>query len=310
MNCPYCKTKNPDNSKFCNNCGKPLILSDIGSSDAPNQSIDEITCPKCNAKNPKTFKFCMNCGGSLESLPKPEPAQMRAPGTIKFITAKCPECGSSLQVEENRDMAFCSYCGAKVIIHNENEYITRNIDEAEIRKAEVEAKRADTEAKRVETENYIKLQELHDSRKGKKGLLIGFIVGIVLTMIGWSAMATENNALVGLGVLAMFGPFIALYTGCTLLFGKGDDGKPDASGKVTVPDIVQDLRKKNYQTVESAFISRGFFNVECIPMNDLTFGVMKKPGEVDTVTINGSNASVGRKYDPSVKVVISYHSFQ
>lgn len=306
MNCPYCYSKNPDSAKFCNNCGKTLNLSLLGES--ANNSSSSIKCTSCNTENPSTFKFCFNCGKEL--LKRPETVQIKSPGTIKFITAKCPECGSILQIDSNRDVAFCSYCGAKVLIHNENEYITRTIDEAEILKAEVESKKVDIESKRVETENYLKIEELKDSKKEKKGLLIGLIAGIVMTMIGWSTLATENDALIGLSVLGMFGPIVALFAGCTLLFGNGNNDTPDASGKVKVPDIVQDLRRKKYQTVKSAFISKGFCNIECIPMNDLTFGVMKKPGEVETVTIDGFNASTGRQYDPTARVVITYHSFQ
>ena len=37
---------------------------------------------------------------------------------IKFITIKCPACGADQQLENNRDSAYCTYCGAKIIISN------------------------------------------------------------------------------------------------------------------------------------------------------------------------------------------------
>ena len=55
---------------------------------------------------------------------------------VRLISVKCPDCGAALQFEEGRNMAFCSYCGAKILLHNENEYIYRNIDEAEVKQAE------------------------------------------------------------------------------------------------------------------------------------------------------------------------------
>ncbi len=58
--------------------------------------------------------------------------------SIKFVSVKCPDCNATLSIEENRETAFCTYCGAKVIIHNDNEHIIRKIDEAGIKKAEVE----------------------------------------------------------------------------------------------------------------------------------------------------------------------------
>ena len=56
--------------------------------------------------------------------------------SIKITSVKCPDCGSTLPIEEGRTQVFCSYCGAKVIITNENEHIYRHIDEAGIKQAE------------------------------------------------------------------------------------------------------------------------------------------------------------------------------
>lgn len=57
---------------------------------------------------------------------------------IKFTSVKCPECGASLPIEEGRKQVFCSYCGTKVMVTNENEYIYRHIDEADVKKAETD----------------------------------------------------------------------------------------------------------------------------------------------------------------------------
>ena len=48
----------------------------------------------------------------------------------KLISVKCPDCGLTLSIEENRTQAFCTYCGAKVLISNENEHIFQQVDEA------------------------------------------------------------------------------------------------------------------------------------------------------------------------------------
>ena len=57
---------------------------------------------------------------------------------IRFVSIKCPECGASLDVEEGRQQIFCSYCGTKVMVQNDNEYIYRHIDEASIKQAEAD----------------------------------------------------------------------------------------------------------------------------------------------------------------------------
>ena len=57
---------------------------------------------------------------------------------VKLISVKCPECGATLNIEEDREQAFCTYCGTKVLLHNENEHIYRHIDEAGVRQAETD----------------------------------------------------------------------------------------------------------------------------------------------------------------------------
>ena len=55
---------------------------------------------------------------------------------VEFISVKCPECGANLNIEGDREQAFCTYCGARILLHNENERVYRHIDEAGIRQAE------------------------------------------------------------------------------------------------------------------------------------------------------------------------------
>ena len=43
--------------------------------------------------------------------------------SVKVISIKCPECSAILDVEEGREEVFCTYCGNKIKVQNENEYI-------------------------------------------------------------------------------------------------------------------------------------------------------------------------------------------
>ena len=80
--CNNCGFENPDNAKFCNECGKEL------------NSI--LKCPQCGAENIYTAKFCNDCGSSLND----EPASK-----AKYIY-KCPECGRYSDI-----YGYCSICG-------------------------------------------------------------------------------------------------------------------------------------------------------------------------------------------------------
>ncbi len=67
MNCPNCQTTNPDEARFCMNCGVPL----------------ERRCPNCETTVPAEAKFCFNCGQQLSepAARAAEPSQRQAPGS-------------------------------------------------------------------------------------------------------------------------------------------------------------------------------------------------------------------------------------
>ena len=66
---------------------------------------------------------------------------------IKMITLECPKCGAALNAC-GKEIFFCGHCGAKIMLHNENEQVYhiikenkntyRYIDETEIAKIEAE----------------------------------------------------------------------------------------------------------------------------------------------------------------------------
>lgn len=69
---------------------------------------------------------------------------------MKMYQLKCPTCGGNIEIEENRNSCFCSYCGAKTYVNDETykAEITKNInyhktytDEAKIRKIESEERK-------------------------------------------------------------------------------------------------------------------------------------------------------------------------
>jgi class 3 adenylate cyclase/tetratricopeptide (TPR) repeat protein len=80
MKCQSCSTNNAPDSKFCENCGKPL----------------ESTCPNCGKPVTPGAKFCRNCGNNLVSATAPAPGgrlaalQRAAPSVLqnKVLSAR------------------------------------------------------------------------------------------------------------------------------------------------------------------------------------------------------------------------------
>ena len=47
---------------------------------------------------------------------------------IKMITLECPKCGAALNAC-GKEIFFCGHCGAKIMLHNENEQVYHIIKE-------------------------------------------------------------------------------------------------------------------------------------------------------------------------------------
>lgn len=65
MVCPNCSFENPDEARFCENCGQPL----------------ESACPNCGRPVPASARFCRHCGHNLaEAAPAPPSTVPRSEG--------------------------------------------------------------------------------------------------------------------------------------------------------------------------------------------------------------------------------------
>ena len=50
---------------------------------------------------------------------------------IKMITLECPKCGAALNAC-GKEIFFCGHCGARIMLHNENEQVYHIIKENKI----------------------------------------------------------------------------------------------------------------------------------------------------------------------------------
>ena len=212
---------------------------------------------------------------------------------INPISIKCPECGASLEIEEGRTSAFCTYCGAKIILNNENEHIIRHIDEAGIKQAE--------------TERLIRLKELEmedkEQTRERKIRAIALITALIFVGVGIISMAISENSMMGMwGII--IGAYIGLFT-----FIRADQNSKKKAEKVNLNAGKIKLPSSDYRNIQTAYISLGFKNVSVINLRDLKAGILKKPGVVEEVTINGEEPESDQWYDPNSAIIITYHDF-
>ena len=75
MKCPKCQYENPEDTKFCGECGTKL----------------ERICSSCNLPNPPQFKFCGECGHKLEVPAKKSPNDLSFDEKIEKIQKYLPK---------------------------------------------------------------------------------------------------------------------------------------------------------------------------------------------------------------------------
>ena len=227
--------------------------------------------------------------------------------SYNLISVKCPDCGQTLSIEENRTQAFCTYCGAKVLISNENEYVIRQVDEAGIKKAE--------------TERLIKLKELElqeqreiQTRKLRRVLtVIWLIISVILLVIIISKIAGSSDGFTS-GFLMLFyigGPIIG--GGAYLIFKwlpeKESEKIVENQGGIRFPNGLAPFTDKKYFAIEESLRSAGFTNISCVNLHDLNIlSALVNNDKVNQITINGKQITTGGKlYMPDVCIVITYH---
>ena len=116
---------------------------------------------------------------------------------VRFVSVKCPNCNASLNIEEERTTVFCTYCGSKVLMQNENEYVYREIDEAGMKQAETDRI---IRLKQMELEE----KKLAAAEKTKQVKILFTVVlaavGILIMIIGFSPAFADSF----LGIVGMF----------------------------------------------------------------------------------------------------------
>lgn len=237
----------------------------------------------------------------------------------------CPSCGASLNLDdENRDFGFCQYCGARIML-DDYRSTHRIVDEARIREDETnrmirmreleiaererEQARADEERERLIEQQRVE----RENKKSRKAAFVSFCIAAAVIVIGVIMIGSgdEDAALFGLLVL-MIGINIIIFTLVKRSNKKREYEEANNArlGMIKLTFDPEDFEDKNYQSVRSLYTGIGFQNVSAIDMRDLLLGLIEKPGEVESVTINGEDPVQGKWYYPNAVIIIKYHGFK
>ena len=123
---------------------------------------------------------------------------------VKLISVRCPDCGARLDIEEGRTQCFCSYCGTKIFINNENEYVYRQVDEARIKESEneklIKMRQLDMEERQIQNEEKL----------FRTGLTIAFIMFIIAQILALINIDVFFGTVMWVIAGAMFSALVSL----------------------------------------------------------------------------------------------------
>lgn len=240
---------------------------------------------------------------------------------VNLTSVKCPDCGATLPtgpIEEGRERVFCSYCGTPVVITNENETITRHIDEAKVRQAETERmiqlEQIELEKKRLHQE-MIEAERASNLQSVLTKIWIAIVIVLICVCIGLILFKGNDDEVPGTLAAFIFMIYIAApiaVGGGFLVFKtlpeKAGQKRLIAQGGIRFPKKLEPFSEQNAHYMRSVLASSGFTNIECICKHDVKWGVFIKEGRVETVSVDGREITSGGKvYLSDAPIMIIYH---
>lgn len=98
---------------------------------------------------------------------------------MKTVKLTCQNCGANIEMVDK--IAFCSYCGTKLMIDDESRTITHN---------HIHTERDEARIRENETKERIRLKELENEEKQKKrdNMIIYFAFGILIAVVIFSSL--------------------------------------------------------------------------------------------------------------------------
>ena len=131
-----------------------------------------MLCANCGAELSNNAKYCSHCGVAVSDVKSPTKS-------VKRIQIKCNSCNGVMDIDKERPILLCPYCGSKELIIESDKVTAQRIKSSIYKEVEFEKQRTYREVELGKRELEIKGDKSRFIQR-----LIGFgivIVGIVIT---------------------------------------------------------------------------------------------------------------------------------
>jgi len=192
---------------------------------------------------------------------------------MNLIKLSCQNCNGQIDVDVDNMMAYCPYCGQKLMF---------DLDQMDLVLAEKEkTKREQERTKQLQIkQEYKEKKDIRDNKSDFR-FLIGYLVFT-----------------------------IAFVWFCFYMAGK-EDRDHKAKNEIQVSVSSDDLEGKQYEDVVLMLEAAGFSDISLIKDEDLIFGIFNDDGEVASVSINGDDDFEAEDWFPqNATIKITYHTYQ
>ena len=198
---------------------------------------------------------------------------------MKLIKLKCSNCNAPLEVDIDNLVAYCPYCGQKLLF--DLEQMERVLAEKEqTKRAKERTKRAQEATKRTQIEYDYKDKKDRREKSADRHFWIGLLL------------------------------FLILNIGFLFFWEQNEKRKHNLNNEVQVSVSSQDLKEESVENAKEILKNCGFQYVSTTNKGDLVFGIFSKEGEIESISINGDKKfSKGDWFPEDAVIVITYHGF-
>lgn len=156
---------------------------------------------------------------------------------ISVKTYKCPSCGANVDVKDNEKEGYCSYCGSKIKVQNDNEIIINHVDEAEI--------------KRIEAEKEIKMHQYESFEKSKNEIKstrkVMLVIGIITILISAALLSIGYTKLEDGGIPFLIFGLLLLYGGFFIIFERDNVERKEREEREERANIQRGMIRFNFE---------------------------------------------------------------